>query len=197
MTKFFRTGSIVLVLLTAASINAADVGMKEVSIDEFFAGQLQPLPLKLKIPKDYVHAKDLEVDETYTYWMLPQEIKPAAASGDLPAKTGYVWGKISTDVGYFAEQKKFSHEDGLKVELAAGGHELVAQKKGDAGGFAVIASIVNYKQEAGSRRLVYSAYIATNIETNCIFLSYNPPSDFSKEQATQVWDAIINAISLK
>ncbi|MCX6852153.1 MAG: hypothetical protein NTY98_24960 [Verrucomicrobia bacterium] len=126
MISFFRTG--ILAMLDAASLNAADVEMKTVSIDEFFAGQLQPLPLKLDIPKEYVHAKGLDVGESYTYWMLPQAIKPAAETGDLPV-TGYVWGKISLDVGYLAEQKKFSHEDGLKAELAAAGHEIVAQKK--------------------------------------------------------------------
>ncbi len=195
MTAFFKMAPI-LAMLATASLHAADVAMKTVSIDEFFAGQLQPLPLELDIPKDYVHAKDLEVDESYTYWMLPKEIKPAADTGDLP-QTGYVWGKISLDVGYLAEQKKFSHEDGLKAELAAAGHEIVARKKRDVGGFAVISSIVNYKLENGSRRLVYSAYIATNIETNCIFLSYSPPSDFSKEQAAKVWDTIVESITKK
>jgi hypothetical protein len=195
MTAFFKVATI-LAMLATGSLHAADVAMKTVSIDEFFADQLQPLPLKLDVPKAYVQAKGLEVSESYTYWMLPQAIKPAADTGDLP-QTGYVWGKISQDVGYLAEQKKFSHEDGLKAELAAGGHELVTQKKRDVGGFAVIASTVNYKQEDGSRRLIYSAYIATNIETNCLFLSYSPPSDFSKEQTGKVWDAIIESISKK
>ncbi|MFZ2276781.1 MAG: hypothetical protein WAW39_03235 [Prosthecobacter sp.] len=194
MTSFFRAG--LLAMLASVSIHAADVAMKTVSIDEFFAGQLQPLPLKLDVPKDYVHAEGLEVNESYTYWMLPQAIKPAADTGDLP-QTGYVWGKISLDVGYFAEKKKFSHEETLKSELAAAGLELVAQKKRNVGGYAVIAYILKYKQEDSSRRLIYSAYIATNIETNCIYLSYSPPSDFSKEQAAKVWDAIIDSISKK
>lgn len=194
MTSFIKAG--IFAMLASASLHAAEIELKTVSVDEFFAGQLKPLPLKLDIPKEYVHAKDLKVDESYTYWMLPQAIKPAADTGDLPS-TGYLWGKISLDVGYLAEQKKFSHEDGLKAELAAGGHELVAQKRRDAGGYAVIASIVNYKLEDGSRRLIYSAYIATRIETNCIFLSYSPPSDFSKQQASQVWDRIIDSISKK
>lgn len=103
MTSFFRAG--ILAMLASASLHAAEVEMRTVCIDEFFAGQLQPLPLKLDIPKEYVHAKGLEVGETYTYWMLPQAIKPAADTGDLPG-TGYVWGKISLDVGYLAEQKK-------------------------------------------------------------------------------------------
>ncbi|MFC5454185.1 hypothetical protein [Prosthecobacter fluviatilis] len=192
MNSFFR--ACVLILSTTLSLHAADVPMKTVGIDEFFAGQLQPLPLKLDVPKEYVHANGLELEDSYTYWMLPKEIKPAAESGDLP-KTGYVWGKISLNVGWLADQKKFSHEDGLKAELAAAGLEMVAQKKRTVGGHAVIASTLNQKLEDGSRRLLYSAYIATNIETNCIYLSYSPPSDFSKEQAAKVWDAIIDSIS--
>lgn len=195
MNTFFRTTAFVAVLLATASLHAADVEMKTVTIDEFFAGQLQPIPLKLKIPKNYVHAKDLEVDETYTYWMQPQEIKPAADSGDLPAKTGYVWGKISQDVGYLKEQKKFSQEDELKAKLAEAGNEIVAQKKRDVGGFAVISTTVGMKQEKGPRRLIFTAYIATNIETNCIFISYSQPSGFSEEQATKVWDTIIDSVS--
>lgn len=195
MTAFFKRATLLAVLATA-SLLAADPAMKTLSIDEFFAGQLQPLPLKLDVPKEYFHAEGLEVDDGYTYWMLPQAVKPAAATGDLP-QTGYVWGKISLDAGYFAEQKKFSHEDSFKKELAAAGHELVAHKKRNAGGHAVIASIMNFKMEDGSRRLIYSAYIATNIATNCIYLSYSPPSNFSKEQAAKVWDAIIDSISKK
>lgn len=102
MISFFKAG--ILAMLASASLHAVEVEMKTVSIDEFFAGQLQPLPLKLDIPKVYVHAKDLEVDESYTYWMLPQAIKPAADTGDLPS-TGYVWGKISLDVGYLTNRK--------------------------------------------------------------------------------------------
>ncbi|MCX6852154.1 MAG: hypothetical protein NTY98_24965 [Verrucomicrobia bacterium] len=56
---------------------------------------------------------------------------------------------------------------------------------------------MNYKLEDGSRRLIYSAYIATRIETNCIFLSNNPPSDFTKEQTAKVWDKIIDSIAMK
>lgn len=194
MASFLRTG--ILVLLATASLQAVDVAMKTVSIDEFFAGQLQPLPLKLDVPKDYVHAEGLEVEDSYTYWMLPKAIKPTADTGDLP-QTGYVWGKISLDVGYIAETKKFTHEAERKEELAAAGLALVSQKKRNAGGFAVISYIVNHKQEDGSRRLIYSAYIATNIETNCIYLSYSPPSNFSKEQAAKVWDTIVDSISKK
>lgn len=117
--------------------------------------------------------------------MLQQAIKPAADTGDL-SNTCYVGGKISLNLGHLSERKKFSHEDGLKAELAAAGHELAAQKKRGAGGFAVIASIVNYKLEDGARRLICLVCIATRIETNCIFLSYNPPSDFSKERAAKV-----------
>lgn len=192
MTSFFR--ACVLILITTLSLHAADAPMKTVGIDEFFAGQLQPLPLKLDVPKEYVHANGLDLADSYTYWMLPKEIKPAAESGDLP-KTGYVWGKISLNVGWLPDQKKFSHEDGLKAQMAAAGHQLITQKKRNVGGFAVIASIVSLKGEDGSKQLIYSAYIATNIETNCIYLSYSPPSDFSKEQAAKVWDAIIDSIS--
>ncbi len=193
MTAFCKAAT-VLAMLATVSLRAADVPMKTVSIDEFFAGQLQTLPLKLDLPKEYVHAEGLKVRDSYTYWMLPSEIRTVAERGDLP-QTGYVWGKISRDIGYLAEQKKFSHEDDLKAELAAAGHELMAQKKRDAGGFAIIASIVSYKLEDGSQRLIYSAYIATNIETNCLFLSYSPPTDFSKEQAVKVWDTIIESIA--
>ncbi len=184
----------ILIMLATAALHAAEVEMKTVSIDDFFAGQLQPLPLHLDIPKDYVHAEGLDLEASYTYWMLPREIKPVAESGDLP-KTGYVWGKISLDVGWLADQKKFSQEDGLKEQLAAAGHEFVSQKKRNAGGFAVLAFIANFKMEDGNRRTVYSAYIATNIETNCIYLSYSPPADFSAAQADKVWNSIIESIS--
>lgn len=67
MTSLFIKATLLAVLATA-SLQAVDVAMKTVSIDEFFAGQLQPLPLKLDVPKKYVHAEGLEVDDGYSYW---------------------------------------------------------------------------------------------------------------------------------
>ena len=43
MTAFFK-GAIIIAMLATISLHAADVAMKTVSIDEFFADQLQPLP---------------------------------------------------------------------------------------------------------------------------------------------------------
>lgn len=185
--------SLLIVFLMFSSASAVE--MKTVQVDDFFAGQLQPLPLKWKIPAAYVFAKGLEVDETYSYWMLPEEVKPAIVSKDLPANTGYVWGKLSIDVGYFKEEKKFSHEDDYKQQMEEKGWKFITEKKRDVSGFALIASTFAYNpDDAATRRLIFSAYIATNIDTNCIFLAYSAPKNLTEVEAQKVWDTIIDSI---
>jgi hypothetical protein len=89
-----------LAILTGTSWTfATEVEMKTVHVDKFFAGQLQPLPLKWKIPKAYVYAEGLDVDETYSYWMQPNEIKAAISNKDLPGKAAqFLFCKIGDQV---------------------------------------------------------------------------------------------------
>lgn len=185
--------------LLAASLSFADepVEFKTVTFDDFFAGQLEPMPLTLKVPKHYEHAEGLEVDLGYTYWMRPDVVAAVKTNGDLPGETGYLWGKVSLDVGFLPDEKKFSHEDSFKAELEAAGHAVLAFRKRDTGGHAVCSTVVSMKQEDGTKRLVFMAYVAMNIESNCVMLSYNPPARSSEEAARKTWDAIIDSIAKK
>ncbi len=185
-----------LAILTGTSWTfATEVEMKTVHVDKFFAGQLQPLPLKWKIPKAYVYAEGLDVDETYSYWMQPNEIKAAISNKDLPGKTGYIWGKLSIDVGYFTEEKKFSHEAEYKKQFEEQGLKFITEKRRDVAGFAVLASTFALNpNDKALRRLIFSAYIATNIDTNCIFLAYTAPANLTEKEAQKAWDTIIDSI---
>ncbi len=180
---------------TASLLPAADVELKSVAVDEFFGGQLEHLPLKLQVPKAYLRARDLKVEQTYSYWMLPADIKTATSTGSLPGKNGYLYGKLSLDVGYSKTEKKFSHEDTFKKEAKAAGFDVVSSRKHDAGGFPAIASILAAKGENGNpRRLLFTGYVATMIESNCIFLSWTAPAALTEGEATKAWNAIIDSI---
>lgn len=187
--------SLFMALGASALSFAAEVEMKTIHVDKFFAGQLAPLPLTWKIPKAYVHAEGLDVGETYSYWMLPSEVEAAATNNDLPTETGYIWGKISMDVAYVVEEKKFSHEADYKKQAEEMGWEFITERRRNVAGFAVIASTFAYKPEDAARRLVFSAYIATNIATNCIFLAYTAPTNLTEAEAQKTWDTIIDSIA--
>ncbi|MDB6132993.1 MAG: hypothetical protein JWM59_1236 [Verrucomicrobiales bacterium] len=192
----------VLLMMIGAPLSSPAAGeepkMKTVTIDKFFDGQLQPLPLRLSIPANYVHAKGMDVEETYSYWMPPSEVKAAAASGDLPVKTGYIYGKISMSMAWLPDKKKFSGEAGYKESLKEDGITLISERHRDANGYPVWASIASAKSEDGkSIKRLYMAYLATKIETNCIYIAYMPPAKLPEAESDKIWNSIIDSIGKK
>src|SRR4051812_12938098 len=92
-----------LLAFTFYAASAAPSGLpdfKRVSFDEFFAGEVVSIPLTLEIPAQYVRAKGLKVQPTYSYWMRPDEVASAAKTTNLPAKSGYIYGKLSLNEAF-------------------------------------------------------------------------------------------------
>lgn len=162
---------------------------KKVSLDEFFDGKIVSLPLSFEIPAQYFNAKSLEAGITYSYWMLPNEVAKVLESGDLPKKTGYIYGKISTDEGYDQKTGKFTSEENFRKILAESGLSLVESKRFDMKGYPILAFMV--KTEEGN--MIYSMYVATKIDTNVAYISYTAPSG-DAVLGKAVWKHIVESL---
>ena len=162
---------------------------KRLSFDEFFARQVVSLPLSLEIPVQYVHAQGLAAPATYSYWMQANEVAAAAKSQDLPSKTGYIYGKLSLDVGFDRTSGRFTIEPGFEAQAAQNGMEIIEHKRFQAVGRPVLA----YMLRAKNGNLVCSMYIATGIDSNAVYIAYRPPmNDVATTRV--VWSRLVGSL---
>ncbi len=162
---------------------------KRVSLDEFFAGQIVSIPLSFEIPAQYVHATRLKEPVAYSYWMQSNEVAGVVRSDNLPVKTGYLYGKVSMNVGFDQRKGKFSDEDAFEGQLAKAGMTLVEQKRFEVNGYPVWSLIVRQKDG----KVIYSMYIAMLIESNALYIVYRPPTnDLATGRAA--WNRFISSI---
>lgn len=99
-----------------AQTRAAANDYKRLSFDQFFDGQLEPIKLSLEIPAQYVHAEGLGVpDDSYSYWMEGREVAGVKETMALPSKTGYIYGKLSMEVGFDQKTNRFTNEEDLEA----------------------------------------------------------------------------------
>jgi hypothetical protein len=162
-----------------------------VPFDEFFAGQVAHLPLSLEIPAQYVFAKGLRVPFSYTYWMQQSEIAVAAKSQDLPTKTGYIYGKISLDVGYDRLSDRFTGEDGMQTKLNQSGLDLLEMKRVTVGIYPIL-SVVSRARSTGN--IVCAMYVGTLIDTNVLYIAYRPPEN-NLTRGSEIWRHILESMT--
>jgi len=162
---------------------------KRVSFNQFFDGQVVSLPLALNLPSDYVHADGLELQATYSYWMNQGEIPKVARTGDLPSKTGYIYGKVSTNEGYNQATGKFSSEDQLDAQFASQGMTVIERRRFKTKGYPVLSHIVRMRDG----KVVCQMYVGTLISSNAIFISYRPPNNDLKV-GVEVWGKVLEAL---
>lgn len=180
---------IVGLLLRASGASESAKGFQRVTFDAFFAGQVASLPLSLEIPAEYVPAKGLQVPPTYSYWMRPEEVAKVAKSQNLPAKTGYIYGKLSTNEAFDRKEEKFTLEKSLEAELAQADMKLIEKKRFEVSGFPILAYIVKAK----NGNVVCSLFVATMIDTNVLYFGYRPPNN-DLLLAQKTWGRILGSI---
>lgn len=178
-----------LVIKASAAGAPSETKFKRVTFDEFFAKQVVSLPLSLEIPAQYVHAEGLVVPPTYSYWMKANEVKAAAKSQDLPAKTGYIYGKLSPNEGFDQKTGKFTSEDQAEAQAAQMGMELIGKQRIEVNGFPAFSYIVRVKNGA----VVCSLFVATLVESNVLFISYRPPNN-DLRLAKEVWSHLLASL---
>jgi len=167
-------------LIASCSSITQSVETTPVSCKQFFADQVVSLPLNFNIPKQYVHAKGIEAPFTYSYWMRPEDVDRSRDTGSLPAKHGYLFGKLTLNVGYNQATKTFSLEEKFKTEYEENGFKVISYKKHHVGGYPVFSSIL--KSPEG--KIASMTYIATLIDTNTLLVNYLPENnDLNKAKA--------------
>ncbi len=165
---------------------------KKISLDEFFAGQVVSIPLSLEIPIQYVHAAGLKAPPTYSYWMKEDEVASAAKTQDLPAKTGYIYGKLSLNEGFDRTNGKFTSEDQAEVQLAQAGMKLIEKKRAEVRGFPMFSYIFQAKDGT----VVCSLFVATLIDSNVLYFGYRPPNN-DLRTAKKVWAHLLASLDEK
>ena len=151
-------------------------GFKVLTFAEF-AGDLDEilrLPFGFVIPAQYERAHFPNVPEDYSYWMPTGKVKAALESGDLPVDTGYLYSKISLDVGYDKEKNLFVgfEDQDVAAKMKEAGVKDFTWERADLQGYPAI--FCRFKTP-GTKQVLYSAYIAALSESLVFFVSYTPP----------------------
>jgi hypothetical protein len=166
--------SLLICSIFAGETQAGDcVETKIVPFDEFMGNGLSvSVPLDVLVPKHYRHAEIEGADFTYAYWMTDDGAKRAKRSGDLPA-SGFIYGKVSSDVGYDRERDVFTDSTGLTVREGLKEYGLLVAEQARVRDHTIL--FIEVEPKPGARK-VYAAYVALNLDTNAVYLAYRPPA---------------------
>ncbi len=171
---------IALLALGFAAQSGADTPEFEiVRLDAFMQNQLEgEFSLPIPVPAEYEPASLEETQLTYSYWMRPSDVDSVNQTGDLPSDNGYIYGKISLNVGYDQASDTFiGVEDAMAVAQAKQYLSGLKMSRMDACGYPIL--LLQAKMKAGNKR-VYAAYIGVNISTNVVYIALRPKANEKK-----------------
>lgn len=132
------------------------------------------VPLQVYVPEEYEHVDVEGQRPTYSYWMRPGMEANAANGGRLPIETGYMYGKLSSSVGFDAEAKTFIGIDDAEAAMKAIGMSDIKIEQANNRGHEVLF-LEAVHQEAGKK--LFTAYIAIDGDaTKVYFLTYASPN---------------------
>lgn len=175
-----------LFLLISNAYADTCIPVKRVSFDDFMHQSLSvSIPLTLLVPVEYEFA-DIESPVSYSYWMKPEGAKIARETKDLPKATGYMYGKLSLGVGYDIASDTFPGMENFKAKSEAQGFVDVSVSQQKINGHSTLFTQLSLKSNG---RKVYGMYVAMNLSTNTIYLSYVPPTD-APNQNECFWEAL-------
>jgi hypothetical protein len=184
---------IFFVSISAGALAADPVETKLVSVNEMMDNSLRiEIPVKVPVPAKYKIAQLKNANFGYTYWLRPEDVKEANASQRLPAEHGSMYAKITANVGYdqrrnlfigleepeYQQQAKQVLKEYSLERRQAGGHQIVLLKA---------TAIANDTR-------VYGMYVATNIDTNVVYIAYTPERN-SQEVGDFVWHKLRETLS--
>lgn len=172
--------------LTATVSNASDMAVKKVTLDEFMQGNVQGhINVPVIVPTEYEPAILPKANLDYAYWMNPNDVAASNASGDLPEKNGYMYGKLSLGVGYDARRNIFiGLEEPESIKKAKQQTSGLTMERYKFGKHAIV--LLSYSIE---KKPVYSMYVATNIDTNVVYIALRPPGN-SQKIGDQIWSQL-------
>lgn len=192
MTKLFWL-PIVALLAPLCSLAREPLELKTVSLTEFMQDNLPtPIALPVPVPNDYEPASTPDAPLGYSYWMRPKDAQKASRTGKLPSKNGYMYGKISLEVGYDKDSDMFigAEDPGFLSQAKSTFTSLTMERCR----FESYPVLLFTAEMPGSRNLVYAAYVATGIDTNTVYLAVRPPKN-SRAIGDQIFRALKASLS--
>jgi hypothetical protein len=196
-----------LALVTTLNANAesakgsvSEGPFKILKFDELMKDQIiRSIPLRVSIPKEYERLP-LAPAVNGVVWARPDEFEAIRQTNDLPAKTGYFFGRLTLNVGYDAGTGSFicgpnCDEKALMRQVKDAADDAQFERRTVNGMPILLIEIdaVSKLKTAGGATKMYMAYIATLIDTNVALITYLPPSQ-SPDQGRAAWTAFRQAL---
>lgn len=167
-------GCLLSLIASFAIATENTASFKSVPLDEFMQNQLSiKLPIPIPVVEAYQVAKLPGSPVGYSYWMRPEDVEAVKTSGDLPSEHGYMYGKITQNVGYDKPSDMFiGVEDPQSLAKAKPHFPTLTLERYQFDGHAIL--LVKMIQ-ADTKKIVYAMYIATNLDTNVVFIALRSP----------------------
>ena len=168
-----------LILMSLMACTTAPVkdtrDFKWVSLAEFVDREFPTqAPMDVAVPAHFNTVQfDSPGSSDNVYWMRPQDMKRADRSGDLPIEHGFMYGKITLNVGYDGRKDRFvGVEDQDIDQIPQQGIERYQMQRFLAGEHPVLllSYTLNDKHIAG-------AYVATLIDSNVVYIAFRPANN--------------------
>lgn len=174
------------VLFSANACAGECIASHPIAFDTFMADAANVhADLILRVPDGFEHASLGEDADDHAYWMRPDAVRRARSSGDLPIASGYMYGKVSLDVGYDRGRNVFIGAEDLRATLEQEGFDVTAIRRADRNGHALLFVRASHRE---SRKPVYGLYVATGIDTTAVYLAWRPPGN-DRRIGDCFWDA--------
>ena len=189
--RYIQTLWLALAFLSAGvspAVCAEQAEYRLVSLDKFMRLDIAgTTAISIPVPAEYDAVNLPEAPFGYSYWMRPSDAEAVVATGDLPAKHGYMYGKTSLDVGFDAEQGIFlGAEDQRSRDRAKQYFSKLQIKRADICDHPVL--LVKLR-EKGSKKYVFAAYISPDSDMNVFYIAVRPANN-SKKIGDKFFDLI-------
>lgn len=184
---------VAVLVLGVSSVAQADdpIKIKAVRFDDFMRRSLAvSIPLSIPVPAEYEAAELPKAGIGQYYWMRPSDVAEANRTSDLPSGNGYMYGKVSPDVAYDKDKNLFvGVEDQASLQRMKAAFQVSLERL-HAGAHEVLLGTF---MEPRSQKRAYFMYVATNIETNVVYVAFRPPAN-SQEIGDFVWEALRRSV---
>lgn len=185
---------VVLSLLLLASFSSVAQDFQAVSLSDAFLPSKalesngEKLPLLFTVPLIF-EKRDAPEQQT-TLWGTKEDIDAVLATGNLKkSKNGIFTLKISLNVGYDEQSKKFSGEEQMANAKNQPGLSDVTFRRSDVQGF----PMATFTAVSGDRHL-FLQYIA--LGNSALLVNYFPAETFSPKDS-EIWSQFVNGFTVK
>lgn len=156
----------------------ACVPTRPMLFDKFMDQSLSAsIPLTVLVPSEFEHVEQNRAPITYSYWMTSEMGAVAKKTGIIPTPAGFMYGKVSSNVGYDANKDIFIGAEDIEKQAREAGFTNINVQRASSKGYALLFLEAT---DSRSDKNIYSVYVAMNVSTNVVFIAYRPPNNDRK-----------------